>query len=127
MNISGPVAQWQSNRFASGRREFDSPRVHQRRLAARRLIVFGGVCWTMSEPFLNKIPNDCRASLGRTKTERSGGQKERGLGCHPHQEFLPALAFVASFFAAAIFRISLCEMRRQGMLPLFHPPIRGQQ
>jgi len=26
---------------------------------------------------------------------------------------LPALAFAASFFAAAIFRISLCEMRRQ--------------
>ena len=27
----GPVAQWQSNRFASGRWEFDSPRVHSLR------------------------------------------------------------------------------------------------
>jgi len=26
---------------------------------------------------LNKIPNDCRAKLGKTKTERSGGQKGR--------------------------------------------------
>ena len=33
-----------------------------------------------------------------------------------HQEFLPALAFAISFFAAAIFRISLCEMRRQAKL-----------
>jgi hypothetical protein len=30
------------------------------------------------------------------------------LECHPHQEFLPALAF-----AAAEFRFSLCEIRRQ--------------
>jgi len=34
---------------------------------------------------------------------RSGGQKGRGLG---EKEFLPALAFVASFFATAIFRAS---------------------
>ena len=39
-----------------------------------------GVCWKKSELILNKIPTDCRASLGRTKTERSGGQKGRGLG-----------------------------------------------
>jgi len=44
--------------------------------------------------------------LGRTKTERSGGQKGRGLECHPYQEFLPALAFATSFFATAIFRAS---------------------
>ena len=47
---------------------------------ARRLIQYGGVCWTKSEPILNKIPTDCRPAGGRTKTERSGGQKERGLG-----------------------------------------------
>jgi len=29
---------------------------------------------------LNKIPTDCRPAGGRTKTERSGGQKGRGLG-----------------------------------------------
>jgi len=29
---------------------------------------------------LNKIPTDCRASRGRIETERSGGQKGRGLG-----------------------------------------------
>ena len=36
--------------------------------------------------------------------------KRKGVG---GKEFLPALAFAASFFTAAIFRISLCEMRRQ--------------
>ena len=46
---------------------------------ARRLIQYGGVCWTKSEPILNEIPTDCRPAGGRTKTERSGGQKERGL------------------------------------------------
>jgi len=34
-----------------------------------------GVCWKKSELILNKIPNDCRPQGGRTKTERSGGQK----------------------------------------------------
>ena len=44
-----------------------------------------------------------------TKPDARAGKKE-GVG---GKEFLPALAFAASFFAAAIFRISLCEMRRQ--------------
>jgi len=47
---------------------------------------------------LNKIPNDCRASRGRTKTERSGGQKGRGLG---GRNFL-----LSSLSAAAEFRAS---------------------
>jgi len=59
----------------------------------------GGVCWKKSELILNKIPNDCRASRGRTKTERSGGQKGRGLGgrnfCPP--SFSPLL-FSPQFF-----------------------------
>jgi len=58
------------------------------------------------------------------KLFRSGGQKGRGLG---GKEFLPALAFAASFFAAAIFHISQGEIHRQGVLPLSHTPIRGQQ
>jgi hypothetical protein len=29
---------------------------------------------------LNKIPTDCRASLGRTKTERSGGPHSKAFG-----------------------------------------------
>jgi len=63
-----------------------------------------GVCLKKSEPILNKIPTDCRASRGRTETERSGGQK-----------FLPPnpLPFCPpERSAAAEFRISLCEMRR---------------
>ena len=41
----------------------------------------GGVCWKKSELILNKIPTDCSATGGaETETERSGGQKERGLG-----------------------------------------------
>jgi len=58
------------------------------------------------------------------KTFPLGRAKRKGVG---GKEFLPALAFAASFFAAAIFRISLCEMRRQEVLPLSHPPIRGQR
>jgi hypothetical protein len=33
-----------------------------------------------SELVLNKIPTDCRASLGRTKTERSGGTHSKAFG-----------------------------------------------
>jgi len=67
----------------------------------------GGVCWKKSELILNKIPTDCRASLGRTKTERSGGQKGRPARNASHseagggsggKEFLPALAFRRFFF-----------------------------
>jgi len=70
-------------------------------------INFGGVCWKKSELILNKIPTDCRASLGRTKTERSGGQKGRPARNASHseagggsggKEFLPALAFRRFFF-----------------------------
>jgi len=52
-------------------------------------------------------------SLGR-------GGKKKGCG---ENEFPPR----PRFFAAAIFRISLCEMRRQEVLPLSRPPIRGQR
>jgi hypothetical protein len=45
-----------------------------------------------------------------TKTFPLGRAKRKGVG---GKEFLPALAFAASFFAAAIFRISLYEMHRQ--------------
>lgn len=41
-----------------------------------------------SEPILSKIPNDCRASCGRTKTERSGGQKERRVTLFNGSSFL---------------------------------------
>jgi len=57
------------------------------------------------EHFLKKIriPNFKIQSLGRAKRKGVGGK-----------EFLPALAFRFQFFsAAAEFRISLCEMRRQ--------------
>ena len=47
---------------------------------AKQLINFGGVCWKKSELILNRIPIDCHASRGITKTGRSGGQKGRGLG-----------------------------------------------
>ncbi|MFA4827546.1 MAG: hypothetical protein WC596_04870, partial [Candidatus Shapirobacteria bacterium] len=67
----------------------------------KRQIKFGGVCWKKSEFILNKIPTDCRAKLGRTKMERSGGQKGRGLG---GRNFCPP-----SLSAATEFRISLCE------------------
>ena len=39
-----------------------------------------GVCWKKSELILNKIPTDCRASLGRTKAERSGGPHSKAFG-----------------------------------------------
>ena len=74
-------------------------------------IPVGGVCWTKSELFLTKIRTanfDCRASRGRNKNFSAwAGKKEGGWGeaCLPAgREFLPALAFAASFFAAAIFR-----------------------
>ena len=59
----------------------------------------------MFELFLTKIriPNFKIQSLGRAKRKGVGGK-----------ELLPALAFRFQFFsAAAEFRISLCEMRRQ--------------
>ncbi|PIS15353.1 hypothetical protein COT63_00490 [Candidatus Shapirobacteria bacterium CG09_land_8_20_14_0_10_38_17] len=61
---------------------------------------------------MSEIPIDCRASRGRTETERLGGQKAksrtelvlvRGKRVEG-KEFLSALAFAASFFANAIFR-----------------------
>jgi len=68
-----------------------------------------GVCWKKSELILNKNPTDCRAKLGRTKTERSDGQKGRGLGgkgniaCprFPPPNFLPCseLALLRGVFA----------------------------
>jgi len=76
--------------------------------------------------FLTKIQTanfDCRASRGKNKNfSARAGKKEGGWG----EEFLPALAFAASFFAAAVFRISLYEMRRQEVLPLSYPPIHRQ-
>ena len=67
------------------------------------LVNFGGVCWTKSEPILNKIPTDCRPAGGRTETERSGGQKERGLGgrnfCPP--SLSPLLFSPPQFFVPA--------------------------
>ena len=68
-------------------------------------VMIGGVFWTKFELFLTKIriPNFEIQSLGRAKRKGVGGK-----------EFLPALAFRFQFFsAAAEFRISLCEMRRQ--------------
>jgi len=73
----------------------------------------GGAFWLKSEFFLTKIRTanfDCRASRGRTKTERSGGQKGRGLRgrnfCPP--SLSAAAEFRASFTGApsnAIFLI----------------------
>src|SRR3989338_1215586 len=65
----------------------------------------GGVFWTKFEHSLTKIRilNSEIQSLGRAKRKGVEGK-----------EFLPALAFRFQFFsAAAEFRISLCEMRRQ--------------
>ena len=60
----------------------------------------GGVCWKKSELILNKIPTDCRASLGRTKTEREAfyywGFPPPPNSCLPAGK-----------------SYSLCEMRRQ--------------
>jgi hypothetical protein len=70
-----------------------------------RNVILGGVFWTKFEHFLSKIriPNFKIQSLGWAKRKGVGGK-----------EFLPALAFRFQFFsAAAEFRISLCEMRRQ--------------
>jgi len=58
---------------------------------------FGGVCWKKSEPILNEIPTDCRPAGGRTETERSGGQKGRGLG---GKNFCPPSLSAAAEFRA---------------------------
>jgi len=48
---------------------------------------------------------DCRASRGRNKNfSARAGKKKGGWRVDVHQEFLPVLAFAASFFTAAIFR-----------------------
>ena len=83
----------------------------------------GGVCWKKSELILNKIPTDCRASRGRTETERSGGQKGRGLGgrnfCPP--SLSPLLFSPPQFF---VFRFAKCAARtRNGVV--FAPPTRA--
>ncbi len=77
-------------------------------------INYGGVCWKKSELILNKIPTDCRAKRGRTKTERSGGQKGRGLGgrnfCPPSLSpllFSPPQFFVPMKLARRLFFISV--------------------
>ena len=67
---------------------------------------------------MNKIQTDCRPAGDRTKTERSGGQKGRGLGgrnpvSRHGTSFCPPSLSDSDFSAAAEFRISLCEMRRQ--------------
>jgi len=65
---------------------------------------------------------DCRASRGRAENFSARvGREEKGVG--GENEFPPR----PRFFAAAIFRILLCKMRRQGMLPLSLPLIRGQR
>jgi len=80
-----------------------------------------GVCWKKSELILNKIPTDCRAKLGRTETERSGGQKGRGLGgrnfCPP--SLSPLLFSPPQFF---VFRFAKCAVR---MEVVFAPPTRA--
>ena len=50
------------------------------------------------------------AALRAAETERSGGQKGRGLG---GRNFCPPSLSYSDFSAAAEFRISLCEKRRQ--------------
>jgi len=50
------------------------------------------------------------AALRAAETERSGGQKGRGLG---GRNFCPPSLSDSDFSAAAEFRISLCEMRRR--------------
>ncbi|MBU1991595.1 hypothetical protein KKC67_01105, partial [Patescibacteria group bacterium] len=50
------------------------------------------------------------AALRAAETERSGGQKGTGLG---GRNFCPPSLSDSDFSAAAEFRISLCEMRRQ--------------
>jgi len=68
-------------------------------------IIAGGVFWMKFELFLTKI------RILDFKIQLPGRAKRKGVG---GKEFLPALAFRFQFFsAAAEFRISLCEMRRQ--------------
>jgi len=50
------------------------------------------------------------SALRAAVTDRSGGQKGRGLG---GRNFCPPSLSDSDFSAAAEFRISLCEMRRQ--------------
>src|SRR3989344_4643526 len=79
-------------------------------------VYVGRNCRTKLEPFLNKIPN-CRASRGRTKTERSGGQKGRGL---EGRNFCPpSLSQPPNF----VFRFAKCAARKYGVV--FAPPSRA--
>jgi len=57
------------------------------------------------------------------KSDRSGGQKGRGL-----ESKCPPGIFARPRFSAAEFRISLCEMRRQERCcPCPNPLVRGQR
>jgi len=58
-------------------------------------------------PFLTKSRLIAERSSAEPKLNARAGKKEGGWG---GKEFLPALAFAASFFATAIFHISPCEM-----------------
>jgi len=82
-----------NRRLAAGRLEIDFKKpfdllaklpAEARGEAPRRLIQYGGVCWTKSELFLTKIRTakfDCRAKLGRDKNfSARAGKKEGGWG-----------------------------------------------
>jgi len=103
-----PTARWRAiSKMPSKLRENTMPRRFAPRLflTISQKVKIGGVFWTKFEHFLRKIriPNFKIQSLGRAKRKGVGGK-----------EFLSALAFRFQFFsAAAEFRISLCEMRRQ--------------
>ena len=58
----------------------------------------------------NWIQNICFVAGFARQTERSGGQKGRGLG---GMNFCPPSLSDSNFSVAAEFRISLCEMRHR--------------
>jgi len=71
-----------------------------------------------SELFLAKT-----RTLNFEKLLSSGGQKGRGL----ESGRPPGIFTRPRFSAAAEFRISLCEIRRQYSCPCPSPPVRGQR
>lgn len=82
------------------------------------ILFFGGTFWTKSEPFLNKIPTDCRASRlrrgfggqARAKLNARASKKEGGWGegifarprFPPPPNFVPVKNWRAAYFMQEI-------------------------